>query len=459
MRQRFMVRHLSFGLRAWLAILVAGIGLSGGCNFPGGSTEGTGPSISLPLPVIANISVSTPDDGVAHITGGPGAVTPGSLIEITNFGAGTAPIGKSVFGTATPVTVTADSTGAFRTTIAAGIGDLLHIVQLDKQKNHSEVLSLAVPQNVPHLAATLIDIGILDGTAYVLGIDGATAQLMPIDLQTGQVTAIFPIAAQDPVAMEFSPDHTAALVLDGVGNRLVVMPLATPALAAQHSISIPSPLDLAVGLIGGKRIALVTNARPAAVPTVHFVDLATETVSEVALPNPTGRPHARTPVAAVDSALGLGAVVSLFADGSAYIYKIALETQTLIGAPKALKPGFVPGEIVFFPPNRGVITDSAAGSNKALVFIVDPLTDAFSATEITVGEEPRGIAIDPKRNRLFVATRIDHAVRTIDLAGPTVTRTDQVGIHPTMLAFDEALQTLITINTFSHNATILTIPL
>jgi hypothetical protein len=89
-------------------------------------------TVPPPAPDTAQIQVSSPESGMATVTGLAGSVESNAILVLTNTRTGGS------------VTVTANSDGSFSAEIAAHTGDILEIRLLDAAGNQSEVRPLPV---------------------------------------------------------------------------------------------------------------------------------------------------------------------------------------------------------------------------------------------------------------------------------------------------------------------------
>lgn len=443
----------------------------------GGSKSPATPesTISISPPIIANvvgpitnISVSTPEGGIAQITGGPGAVPPGAEVRIEVLDEGNAlQIAK---GAAVPnvskevgavTTVTASADGSFRASIVCSVGQFIRFAQIGEEGVEVATGLMPVTNNVPHLGYSPIDVAIdmAEARAYVVGLQGASSIVTMIDLKTALKVGTFPLKAKDPRAVAIVSERREMIVVDHDGNQLVIVNLNNTVLSRQRTLFLKSPVSIAMGTINGAPKGLIANDNTQARPSIAFLNLKKRQLTHLNLPIPPAGSSISSPVVAIISELQIGAIAAVFNNTAVFAYPLDMVTQTPIGDPIELAIEFTPGDMKFYPPNHGIVTNSSSTDPRGLLFTVDQNSGTFTTKRITLGKETKGIAIDEVGNRAFVVSRASNQILVINLTSGAeqIVDTKDVGIFPTMIAWDPNIQKLITINTFSYNATVLDI--
>lgn len=443
----------------------------------GGSKSPATPesTISISPPIIANvvgpitnISVSTPEGGIAQITGGPGAVPPGSEVRIEVLDeaaeflvvkdAASSKISKAVVAT---TTVRAGEDGSFRTSIACSVGQFIRFAQIGEEGVDVATGLMSVTSNVPHVGYPPIDVAIdtTESLAYVVGRQGNNSVVTKIDLKTALKVGTFPLKAKDPRAVAIVSESREMIVVDHDGNQLVIVNLNNTVLSRQRALFLKSPVSIAMGTINEAPKGLIANDNTQAKPSIAFLDLKKRQLTHLNLPIPPAGSSISSPVVAIISELQIGAIAAVFNNTAVFAYPLDMVTQTPIGDPIELAIEFTPGDMKFYPPNHGIVTNSSSTDTRGLLFTVDQNSGTLTTKRITLGKETKGIAIDEVGNRAFVVSRASNQILVINLTSGAeqIIDTKDVGIFPTMIAWDSKTQKLITINTFSHNATVLDI--
>jgi YVTN family beta-propeller protein len=92
-----------------------------------------------------------------------------------------------------------------------------------------------------------------------------------------------------------------------------------------------------------------------------------------------------------------------------------------------------------------------ASANRVRAIDLD--TNEF-AGEVTVGQRPQGLAIDPSRNELWVTSLDDATVSVLDLETLTVVATIPVGVSPLQVTVDPDRSRAYTADSFADSITV-----
>lgn len=346
---------------------------------------------------------------------------------------------------ATRVEVTANADGSFTVQIAASVGDVLSIIQINPTTNEqSGVTEIATPGNAPPLTFSPTAITVdAAGLAYAVGSSGGTGLVAIIDLATNAVTGMFDLATNDPRAIDFNPTNNKLVVVDTTNNAVVFITLADP--ATQNTVSVTGAQSVAVDTVSNRAIVGTTH------PTnsVVLINLTTETVAATGtIVNATDPTIAYQGSPAVDALNGQAAIVSNFADGSS---QITTKDLTV--------PVFTNFEVVADSTLQGV---AMTGANQALaadasgnrVLFAD-LTGATPFVALAVGEAPRAVAFDAGDNEGLIVNAGDHTVSVVDLGARSVSQTQDVGLSPQGIAHFAGTDRAAVANGGNNSVTIL----
>jgi hypothetical protein len=210
----------SFLLLALLAILP----VFASCFSSGDSGDNQPLSVNPPIANLTQIFHSAPGtDGLVRVTGLAGSVAENGLVGILNF-----TIEESV-------SVTADATGAFQTSIAASVGDVLSVTVTSDGERDSFLFTSAVTDPVPlNVAQTDVGVDYGQNRAYVTVSGDTETSLVEIDLNQRQVSdthrltdAATGVFLNDLTAIEIFATARIAVVLERTQLKFYLVDLDT----------------------------------------------------------------------------------------------------------------------------------------------------------------------------------------------------------------------------------------
>lgn len=434
-------------------LVVTGVIIS--CGSGGGST----PPVDIPAPV-AHLSVSTPDsDGHARVTGEAGAADAEVTVTIRNVTKEGPALVKEVVKMV-ETTVSA-SDGSFQDAIEADVGDTISVTRLVDGSEQSD--STAVPDDVIPFptGSTLGDLVYNPTTneVIVVGNDGTSLYLYTLDLDTNDVdtwtltVAGTSFAGDTRIAIDdtnqivtFFDTNDVGWVWDydialGAGNRTALgfapADIATPPLTAGYAIlanATTTPSLSYFDHVANSDAALgdVTDDAATVQASAEWIDIDADDTGDYA------------------------AVVSLMPDGTYLLstHSITPATPATTQEANTTLTGMTnPGGMVFSIDGGAVlITDQ---DNDRVTSVTNVPTG--EQTNITVGDGPRGVAVNSAEDTAYVVNSTGRTLSIINLATNAVTSRNLTGLGSTMVVTDATggIDTIMVLNTGDNTVSLI----
>lgn len=220
------------------------------CFSGGGGGDDNQPlSINPPIANLTEIFHSAPGtDGLVRVTGLAGSVAENGLVGILNF------------TTEESVSVTADATGAFQTSIAASVGDAISVTVTSGDERDSFIFTSALTDPVPlNVAQTDVGVDYGQSRAFVTVSGDDAASLVEIDLTQRQVAGTHRLTdaasgafLNDLAAVEIFETARIAVILERTQLKFYLVDLDTLA-------ALPDPIPLTerfVTIAAGNELSL-----------------------------------------------------------------------------------------------------------------------------------------------------------------------------------------------------------
>lgn len=397
------------------------------------------PPAGIPAPVSNLMSVSNPDgSGAVAITGDPGAVNGGATVnaanvsqsglkmEIKNF------LIRPAFAQAGPGftnSITANGDGSFVLFLSAAVGDQIEVTQTVGEETSDPTL-LTVSGNTQALGQNVFDLGVNAETGLIYtSATNSEGFVFESDFNSGQ-----PLSLPPPFCTPFPNTITRIALNSNFGEGYVISPELQNFYVfdlfdscAPQQVNVGNiPINLAVAP-DGVNIAFGLQANNFG---VSILTNGGTPICEITITHPGAANHISTFL--IQSGMNPYLfTVSLFDDDSYWASKI---DTTGVACPSGthqadikLPDGILPGGLgVFNSSNQALVSD--LGTN--VVYVLDFMGNTVSAN-VTVGNNPRGIAVVADQSKAYVANQGDNSLTSIDLTNGFATQTQTgVGLQP-----------------------------
>lgn len=432
---------------------------------PGGlyrcSSSGTGgtPTTDIPAPV-SHLSISSPDsDGLVRVKAEAGFADGGTTVTISNPNV----VGlrwlidkidkfvRSALAHSTH-TISANADGSFIETIEGAVGDPITVAYISGGSEADE--EIEVPSNTPPLPLTAdiqdVTIDPTNNQALIVANDGTDGFVHFINLDdfSYESTLTLP-GASGASRIATDPTSGETIVIDTANDNAVHV--SGGAVNATTAIS-PSS-DLSAGIEGGYVIIAHTDPTPA---LSYFDILLNAPLAVGDSENESGEDQVSASLVAVDNngAGDILGVVSLMGDGTQILTTHQIDTVV----PSINQSGAITldgvanagGLVLFNNAEEALVTDSN-GDRVLRILLADG-----TVTEIEVGDDPQGVAVDTADGVAYVVNNGDRNLSVISLDDNRVTQTVELGLSPTEIAIDPTggSETPAVINTGDETVTL-----
>ncbi len=397
---------------------------------------GASPPVSIPAPVAGLISITSPSDaGQVRLAGAAGAAQDGATLTVSF------PSGTSGFKTQDTVTTTvATSSGSFGADFGAGIGDTFEVTQTVGGET-SPPITVTVIEGRPLLSS--IPLGTATSESFSIGcalfISGSDTTLGCFSLSTFAEAAVTVTSfiGSDLAIDDFSGDFY--LIANASSEAIVVDAFGT---LKGGILGIPSPLAVAADQDLNFAV-VVQDDSFTSMTMIDNTDFFTPVLDATALithPTDGGATHVRSISVSADHD-GLDearfAVLSEFDNGDT-IFSFVTATPPpggILSVSSQVNLGSAQFDSVnlFNAATEAVVSDT---TNNQIIHLSG--LNFATQTPISVGLNPRGMAISESLAFAFVCNRDDHTVSIVDLLSDqvvgTMTTLNGVGLGPTDIA-------------------------
>lgn len=416
------------------------------------------PPADIPTPV-SHLSISSPNsDGNIRVVGELDATDAGTTVTIVNTSVNAtqnATLIKTLVRSVTSQTLTSNADGSFNGEVEADVDDTIEITLTSDDELMT--ISLTVPDNVPQLPLTsdILDISYYTASneLVIASNDGTDGFLYYFSLDTLAITDTVTFSGDsglNRISVNNNADITMAL--DTTNNLALHHHII---LDNQLSDSIPSSSDLVAGLSENYAIIAHTNSATA----MSYYDLNLDAATT------TGTSRTED---GIDQSTSF--FISMDSDGSddnvALLSQMAdsfyyLTTHRIDSATPAFEQLSVtqlsnlstPGGLVFFNNATEVLITDSDNDVALRVNIVEG-----SVTEISIGDNPQGVAVNGTEDTAYVVNNGDRTVSIISLNDNTVTSTQETGLNPTEVIFDPGMSSAVILNIGDETLTLLDSP-
>lgn len=409
------------------------------------------PPADIPTPV-SHLSISSPNtDGNIRVAGEAGATDAGATVTIVNVTRNTTLI-KNLISAVTSQTLTSNTDGSFSGEVEGETGDTIEVTVISD--GSVTTVSLTVPDNVPQLALTsdILDISYYaaNNELVIAANDGTDGFLYYFSLDTLAITDMVTfLGASGLSRVSVNNNSDITMALDTANNLAHHHHII---LDNQPSDGIPSSSDLVAGLSENYAIIAHTNSATA----MSYYDLNLDAATTTGTSQTEGGTNQSTSLFIAIDNDGTNDIVVLLSqmpDSLYYLttHRVDFATPALVQtAVTQLTNLSTPEGLVFFNnATEALVTDS----DNNVVLRVN--ISAGTITEITVGDNPQGVAVNGAEDTAYVVNNRDRTVSIISLDGNTVTSTQETGLSPTEIVFDPGMSLAVTLNTGDETLTIL----
>ncbi|MDX1386079.1 MAG: hypothetical protein R3257_00715 [bacterium] len=397
------------------------------------------PPAGIPAPVSNLMSVSNPDgSGNVAISGDAGAVNGGATVnaanvtqtgfkkDLQNF------LIRSAHAQAGPGftnSTIANSDGSFVLLLSASIGDQIEVTQTVGEETSDPTL-LTVSGNSQALGQNVFDLDVNTESGLIYtSATNSEGFIFESDFINGR-----PLSLPPAFCTPFPNTITRLALNSNFGEGYVISPelqsfytfdLFDPCNPQQVAVGdIPINLTLAPD---GVNIAFGVQANNFG---VRILTNGGTPICEITITHPTAANHVSTFL--VQSGMNPYLfTVSLFDDDSHWASRI---DTTGVACPSGthqadiqLPDGSIPGGLgVFDFSNQALVSDLAGN----MVYVLDFVGNTVSNT-VTVGNNPRGMAVTADLSKAYVVNQGDNSLSSIDLTNGFATQTQTgVGLQP-----------------------------
>lgn len=450
-----------FSMRLMGLVLCASLLIGGGISCGRGST----PPVSLPAPVENLISVSSPStEGIAFITGAPGAVLGGATVQIQNLGPAenlsSTLINKpplllaklhQVFVPNAGATTTklqevslftqviAEDDGSFRAEISAEIEDRLEIIQfVDSEAGTS--LIIEVPSGVATLETQPLSLLVDPATSLAYATSGTTGEFLLYALDLNLPLQSLP----NPLLASAGPANSQSLSLHPLSSSLLsVSPnenlLVDVNLNNSSIVNTPISNPLSVSAFQINQRAIIGLARPEQSLANYSVN-GQSIDCFFLIPTPTEllSSHIATPFVETYDTIGNNVVitVSLFGEDQWVLSRNQFDNCTTPGVTdiqRVLPQGITPSGFTVIDETQVLISDEI----HHRVWWIN-LTTGEQAS-IPVGSSPAGIAYNASFHQAYVVNSGDNSVTSISIDDFSTQTQNGIGLTPTQIGLSPDL--------------------